>query len=708
MPDKNVVERSIIPYNPASGVVMQKDKYNLFAPVADVNKVGMAGFNPADFVVKDQIVSASPSLMDRFVNKVNVLGTIPDGITYDGVDGIKTPNIWYYNYTNTVVDKIVPDGENEYITVTGALLEGVSTWVDDLNYVLTEVLLANGRIWTRQLEVVDGIIVTPEGSSAVPYFIPVDSSTVGPKGDKGDKGDTGPQGPMGPQGPQGEPGPEGPTGYTELNPTGDYDPNCVYNRLDSCSYDNESYVCTSDGVKGVIPSKTSPLWQLIAGEGPAGPQGPKGEQGPAGVAGPQGPEGPRGVAGPQGPQGLQGIQGQTGPEGPQGVRGAQGLKGDTGATGPQGPQGAPGPEGPRGQTGPEGPMGPTGPQGPQGLQGAVGPQGEQGPQGIQGPKGDKGDAGAVGLKGDPGEQGPQGLKGDTGAQGPAGAQGPQGPQGIQGEQGPQGIKGDTGAQGPAGAQGVQGPKGDKGDKGDDGQSFSISEHVDASSSLPAADVSLVGHAFSVGATEPYDIYVCELYGGNYTWVNHGPLQGPKGDIGPQGPQGLQGIQGPVGPQGPEGEQGPQGLKGDTGEQGPQGPQGVQGLKGDTGVGIASIAIELVSLPFIVDSPDIAVIRFQNADKSKVYNITCKANASLGVQAMNANIFYITDENKWGGAEENGRIGTIVGNDTTVLIELANYLNTGGGISYPTLYTVKDGTGDSFDVTVILEIPSGGN
>lgn len=196
----------------------------------------------------------------------------------------------------------------------------------------------------------------------------------------------------------------------------------------------------------------------------------------------------------------------------------------------------------------------------------------------------------------------------------------------------------------------------------------------------------------------------------------GPV-GPQGEIGPVGPQGEQGEQGPQGLKGDTGSQGPQGLKGDKGDPGdtgpqgpagPTGPQGVQGVKGDTGVGIASIAIELVSLPFIVDSPDIAVIRFQNADKSKVYNITCKANASPGVQAMNANIFYITDENKWGGAEENGRIGTIVGNDTTVLIELANYPNTGGGISYPTLYTVKDGTGDSFDVTVILEIPSGGN
>lgn len=50
MPD-NIVERAIVPFNPASSKVLNKDKYNLFAPVADINKVGMAGFNPDDFSV---------------------------------------------------------------------------------------------------------------------------------------------------------------------------------------------------------------------------------------------------------------------------------------------------------------------------------------------------------------------------------------------------------------------------------------------------------------------------------------------------------------------------------------------------------------------------------------------------------------------------------------------------------------------------------
>lgn len=56
---KNIVEKAITPYNPSSNKVLNKDKYNLFVPTADVNKPGMAGYNPAHFEVRNQIVSIS-------------------------------------------------------------------------------------------------------------------------------------------------------------------------------------------------------------------------------------------------------------------------------------------------------------------------------------------------------------------------------------------------------------------------------------------------------------------------------------------------------------------------------------------------------------------------------------------------------------------------------------------------------------------------
>lgn len=139
-----------------------------------------------------------------------------------------------------------------------------------------------------------------------------------------------------------------------------------------------------------------------------------------------------------------------------------------------------------------------------------------------------------------------------------GIQGPQGLQGPAGERGPQGAPGGTGPQGP---------------KGDPGTSFKIAENVASQSDLPAASSDLQGIAYSVGTVAPYDIYVCEIDNGSYTWINHGPLQGPKGDTGEQGPQG---------PAGEQGETGPAGATGAQGEVGPEGPAGAQGLKGSSG------------------------------------------------------------------------------------------------------------------------------
>jgi hypothetical protein len=99
------------------------------------------------------------------------------------------------------------------------------------------------------------------------------------------------------------------------------------------------------------------LYAKTSGSSTPGPQGPAGAQGPAGndgATGPQGPQGPAGndgATGPQGPQGIAGNDGATGPQGP------QGPAGNDGATGPQGPTGL---TGATGATGPQGPQGPTG------------------------------------------------------------------------------------------------------------------------------------------------------------------------------------------------------------------------------------------------------------------------------------------------------------------------------------------------------------
>ena len=183
-------------------------------------------------------------------------------------------------------------------------------------------------------------------------------------------------------------------------------------------------------------------------------------------------------------------------------------------------------------------------------------------RGEPGPEGPKGDTGPQGSKGDIGEPGPQGPKGDAGPKGDTGDIGPQGPKGDTGEPGPQGPKGDTGA------------------------GFVVLGYYDSFAALAAAvSAPETGDAYGVGVSAPYDIYIYDAARG---WVNNGPLQGVKGDTGPQGPKGDTGETGPQGPKGDTGDTGPQGPKGDTGETGPQGPKGdtgdtgPQGPKGDTG------------------------------------------------------------------------------------------------------------------------------
>ena len=351
------------------------------------------------FVDQDTVnaITASNNDLHAHAFKKFDVNEIVSEIVDFSVDGYKTPNTIFTNYTHDVITE-VNDSGNVIDQISGSLI--VTTFEDTDNKVYqTETLTAHGKTWTRLLVFthywIEGVDhYEPYGD--VSAFNPLGYGTTGPRGLQGIQGPQGPIGPVGPQGPQGPQGVQGP-------------------------------------------------------EGPQGPQGEKGQQGGDGPAGPQGPRGNRGqgmsflkiyqtidemmadyenatsegvllgdcviilpeneshedygkiyikadevqkfiyagmftaglpVQGEQGPQGEQGIQGETGPQGPEG---------------PQGPQGLQGPVGPQGE------VGPPGPQGPQGIQG---PEGPQGPQGEKGEKGDAG--GATGPAGPQGEIGPPG------------------------------------------------------------------------------------------------------------------------------------------------------------------------------------------------------------------------------------------------------------------------------------------------------------
>jgi len=156
---ENVIEKIIQPYNPSSNKIINQNKYFLYAPAAGLDKVGMAGYKSGDFDVNSkQIVSISNKFKKTVVQNVDV-NSIPDNIIYDGVDGIKTTNVFYNNYTNTVIDTLNTNNVPSYINVTGTLLVSLSNYVDDSNYSMSEMFIANGRIWTRVLVVVNDEII---------------------------------------------------------------------------------------------------------------------------------------------------------------------------------------------------------------------------------------------------------------------------------------------------------------------------------------------------------------------------------------------------------------------------------------------------------------------------------------------------------------------------------------------------------------------
>ena len=155
----------------------------------------------------------------------------------------------------------------------------------------------------------------------------------------------------------------------------------------------------------------------------------------------------------------------------------------------------------------------------------------------------------------------------AGPQGPKGETGEAGPKGDTGERGPQGPKGDPGQDGAPGKDGADGKDGAQGPKGDTGSGFAVLGYFATPAALEAAiTLPYAGDAYGIGSAQPYDIYIWD--GINSVWVNNGPLQGAKGDTGPQGPQGE------TGPQGPQGETGPQGPQGEPGPAGPAGPVSV--------------------------------------------------------------------------------------------------------------------------------------
>lgn len=151
----NIIERAVTPYNSSASKVSNKEQYSLYAPAANVNKPGMAGYDPKYFAVREQIVELSVAFLASILHHRPATDVTPDGI--------KESNTVYSNFTHEVLDYRTPVGGEVKINVTGNLFV-----LRDSDTAITEILFAVGRVWSRKLNV-NGLSVTSIGQFEPAY-----------------------------------------------------------------------------------------------------------------------------------------------------------------------------------------------------------------------------------------------------------------------------------------------------------------------------------------------------------------------------------------------------------------------------------------------------------------------------------------------------------------------------------------------------------
>lgn len=151
----NIIERAVTPYNSSASRVANKEQYSLYAPAANVNKPGMAGYDPRYFAVREQIVELSTAFLASILRYQPATDVAPDDI--------KESYTVYPGFTYEVLDYRTPVGGEVKITVTGNLFV-----FRDSETVITEILFAVGRVWSRKLNV-NGLSVTSIGQFEPAY-----------------------------------------------------------------------------------------------------------------------------------------------------------------------------------------------------------------------------------------------------------------------------------------------------------------------------------------------------------------------------------------------------------------------------------------------------------------------------------------------------------------------------------------------------------
>ena len=121
--DKNVIEHVVVPHNPPSTNMVQRNHFNLFAPLGGINKVGMVGYSN-DFEIDNQILS----LRDRVRTALS-----PDAakVVFDLVSANTNIDVKAFQQINISISL---DGEDIAQTFVGYLKQGESESFDVKTY----------------------------------------------------------------------------------------------------------------------------------------------------------------------------------------------------------------------------------------------------------------------------------------------------------------------------------------------------------------------------------------------------------------------------------------------------------------------------------------------------------------------------------------------------------------------------------------------
>ena len=171
---KHIVERAIVPYNPSASSIINKEQYNLYAPIAGQGKVGMAAFDLRDFEVKNQTVFLHADVREGIDNALS-LGEKVDKNTNDIIEHSNWIELAETRFGTNIErlnehDKKFEKHQDALNSLSNERTTGVRLEMSDDKYVLKVVL-------TRQ----DGTTFESE------VDFPIESSVVGMRFDSAEK-----------------------------------------------------------------------------------------------------------------------------------------------------------------------------------------------------------------------------------------------------------------------------------------------------------------------------------------------------------------------------------------------------------------------------------------------------------------------------------------------------------------------------------------